>query len=537
MGLTLLNQLGESNPQLFRELKGQLKSRNLFVGIATSLVCQLLLLVTCAKKYSCLDYAGSNCTPLAWDIQWSFVFRTLDWILPFLVLVCGVYLLISDLGKEEHRGTLNFIRLSPQSSQSILIGKMLGVPALLYLGIVLAVPLHAGSALVAGLPLSWLLGIYTLWGVGCGFLYSAALLLTLLNGSKSGVQALAWSGTFLASLFGLFYISLTDFSFDWYRSSSGLGSWHWFLLPLGHRPELMFVWMLITLSVGTYWIWQAANRLLTNPSATVVSKSQSYWLVASVEVWLLGFVVPQLNSVPSDFQLSIGFGVLFVLNPVGFLVLNAALSPRPQALLDWACYRHKDSSTRQGVLHRSLIKDLIRGAKSPALVAIAINLLISAAIWIPWILLGLGQVESKGEFTTPRVLLGLLLTINVILIYAAIAQVMLFMNRWKRSLWAVGTVSVLIGVPIAIGVVLGISPLEIPFLWLFSPLPILALINASATTVFLCLLAQLGILGLLTLHLTRQLQKAGESASKALFAEPPCWPIGGLKSEAPADPN
>jgi hypothetical protein len=118
---------------------------------------------------------------------------------------------------------------------------------------------------------------------------------------------------------------------------------------------------------------------------------------------------------------------------------------------------------------------------------------------------------------------------NVILIYAAIAQVMLFMNRWKRSLWTVGTVSVLIGVPIAIGVVLGISPLEIPFLWLFSPLPILALIKASATTVFLCLLAQLGILGLLTLQLTRQLQKAGESATKTLFSKPPSLLLGGLK--------
>uniref|UniRef100_A0ACD5H1H9 Uncharacterized protein n=1 Tax=Desertifilum tharense IPPAS B-1220 TaxID=1781255 RepID=A0ACD5H1H9_9CYAN len=40
----------------------------------------------------------------------------------------GAYWLIDDLGKEERRGTLNFIRLSPQSAQSIFLGKLLGVP-------------------------------------------------------------------------------------------------------------------------------------------------------------------------------------------------------------------------------------------------------------------------------------------------------------------------------------------------------------------------------------------------------------------------
>jgi hypothetical protein len=528
MVLTLLNGLGEWNPQLVRELKGHLKRRNLFLTVASALVCQLLILVASSQQ-NCLHYVADKCVELDWQIRWELMFRTLNWILPLLLLVGGVHLLISDLDKEARRGTLNFIRLSPQPSQSILLGKLLGVPALLYLAIALTIPLHWVSALGAGVSLGWLLGIYALWGVGCGVFYSAAAYYTLTWSDRDVSKSLTWAGTFLACFVGFPYISVIDFSFDWYQHSSELGTWTWFLLPLWQQSELMLTWALITLGAGTYWIWQAANRLFTNPSATALSKGQSYWLVASVQIWLLGFAVPQVNSGTFDVQMFIGSFVLFFLNPIGFLMLNGALSPRRQALLDWACYRHKDSSTRKGFWHRSLVPDLMWGEKSPTLVAIAINLLISAAIWIPWIVWGSGQAQSQDNFTTPIVLLGLLLTINVILIYAAIAQLMLFMNRWQQSFWIVSTVGVLGGVPLAIWATFGISPLDMPYMWLLSPLPILTLVNASASTIFLSVLAQLSILGLLTLRLTQQLRKAGESASKALFAEHSSLPLGSIK--------
>ena len=527
MELKRLNQLGEWNPQLFRELKGQLTTRNLFLGVTISLVCQLFLLFLGSEM------RGDSINSLY--IRWESVFIILNWILPFLLLTCGVYLLISDLGKEEHRGTLNFIRLSPQSSQSILIGKMLGVPAVLYLGIVLAIPLHFGSALAANFSLGWLLEMYLLWGVGCGLLYSSAFLMTLLYGGKSGIQALAWSGTLLGFMFGSVYIYVIHVIFDSSGWSNGLGNWYWFSLPVGHDPQLTVLWMLITLSVATYWIWQAVNRMFRNPNSTVVSKSQSYWLVASLQLWLLGFCVPPLNEFSSDsqtfldFQVFLGATILLVFNPVGFISLSGVLSPRPQALRDWARYRHTSHFTDKKLLNRSLIQDLIWGEKSPGLVAIAINFLLTAAIWLPWIVLGLGQVESNKDFTVPMALLGLLLTLNVILIYVAIAQVMLFMSKWKQSVWIVGTVGVLVGALLAIWATMGMSPLEMPFLWLLSPLPIVAFTNATATTIFLGLLTQLGILGLLTLQLTRQFRKLGESTSKRLFTQSPSQPFIGLK--------
>lgn len=528
MKLKGLDQLGEWNPQLFRELKGLFKPRNLFLTVASSLVVQFLTLMVFSQQH-CLKYeaVGGACAQLDWDIQWQFVFRALNWLVPFLMVVCGFYLIVSDMGKEGRRGTLNFIRLSPQSSQSILSGKILGVPALVYLWVALAIPLHLGSALAAGVPLLWLLGIYTLWGVGCCLFYSTACLYSLRWSSpQCEPKSLAGAGSLLACFLAIPYISVIDFSLDGYRLGFGIGNWNWFLLPLSHQPALACAWMLITLSIGTYWIWQAGNRIFRNPSSTLLSKGQSYWLVGSLQVWLLGFVLPELNSASSATQFGIGCFFLFGLNPGCFLILNGALSPHRQALQDWARYRRDSRSTRQGFWNRSLVKDLVWGEKSPALVAIAINLVITLVIWVPWMLLWLHKDGQRGDATVQLALIGLLLTINSTLLYAALAELMLFVKKSKQILWAGG----IVGAVTVLALVLGTEGLKMPFLWVLSPWPVIALVSQTEPAVFfLGLLAQVAILGLLTLQLTRQLKKAGESTSKVLFAQSPSLPTGGVR--------
>lgn len=503
MGLTLLERLGEWNPQLFRELKGQLKRRNVCLVVASSLLPQVFILFMFEQ--------------LAGDMQSSAIFKVLNWLLPLLLLFCGVYLLISNVGNEQHRGTLNFIRLSPQSSQSILSGKLLGVPALLYLGIALAMPLHATAGLLTGVPLGWLLGVYLLWIAGCALCYSAALLITLLNRSPGGVQAQAWAGSFLSALFGLFYIGAIDSSFDTYQLGYGLGHWQWFLLPLSHAAGLVCAWMLITLSVGTYWVWQAANRLFQNPNATLVSKRQSYWLVGSIQVWLLGFAVPELHADPSDVRFFIGSSFLLILNPLGFLVLSMALSPHRQACTEWVRYRHQNRSTQKGLVKRSLVQDLIWGEKSSALVAIAINVAITTAIWLPWILLW--HEESLHEtIKTQQMLLGWLLSMNSILLYAALIELTLFVKAVKWLVGIAATGVALLVLQLVLASVLGIVPLNMPLLWVLSPMPAIAVAFVPTTTILLAWLAQVAILGVFTLQLVRQLRKAGESTSKALLA-------------------
>uniref|UniRef100_A0ACD5H3E0 Uncharacterized protein n=1 Tax=Desertifilum tharense IPPAS B-1220 TaxID=1781255 RepID=A0ACD5H3E0_9CYAN len=50
MRLNLMDTVGEWNPQLFRELKGRMKSRNIAIAVAVSLLTQLLVLFSFYQK-------------------------------------------------------------------------------------------------------------------------------------------------------------------------------------------------------------------------------------------------------------------------------------------------------------------------------------------------------------------------------------------------------------------------------------------------------------------------------------------------------
>ncbi|HBL11954.1 MAG TPA: ABC transporter permease, partial [Cyanobacteria bacterium UBA11162] len=209
MTLNLVNQVGESNPQLFRELKGRVIPRNILIAVATSLLGQLLLLISFGSKLPVADgtnpiynryctgaskeYSLPTCVTdglgsfiINWQLWWQDVFVWLSLIGIFALLVVGTYMLIGDLSKEESNGTLNFLRLSPGSSFSILGGKLLGVPILLYSVAALALPLHLVSGLSGHIPLSEILGFYVVIGSSCLFFYSTALLFGLVGNWLGG---------------------------------------------------------------------------------------------------------------------------------------------------------------------------------------------------------------------------------------------------------------------------------------------------------------------------------------------------------------
>jgi ABC-type transport system involved in multi-copper enzyme maturation permease subunit len=177
MALPWIDQLGEWNPQLFREIKGRLKPRNILIAVTISLVGQLLLLMSfvnhlpdvpvLSEEYtpifnryctgdspypkadgSLCSLVGSNSFEINWQLWCQDVFVWLSIIGIIALLVGGTYMLVNDLSKEEQRGTLNFLRLSPQSGTSILTGKLLGVPILLYLVVFLALPIPSDCDLL-----------------------------------------------------------------------------------------------------------------------------------------------------------------------------------------------------------------------------------------------------------------------------------------------------------------------------------------------------------------------------------------------------
>lgn len=489
---------------------------------------------------------------LWWRDHYEYIFLALSGIFAFTLLVAGTYLLINNLAQEERRGTLNFIRLSSQSEASILTGKILGVPILIYIFTALAVPLHLYSGVSAQIPLSRILIFYGVLIASCIFFYTVALLFGLVNSWLGSFQAPLGSGTVLAFLLitknmaslptGDGYINepiewlylLSPFlqiAYLFPKIFNGpiLTTWYFFNLPIGASVVNFIGFSLLNYALCTYWFWQGLKRCFRNPNATILSKRQSYLLVAWFQVMIWGFIVQEVTrfsfngNSDGPYQIIGNLFLLYFFNFVLLCGLIAVLSPQRQALQDWARYRH------QKVSNRHLLQDLIWGEKSPALVAMAINLVIATTPFVVWVLLlpaGRDNIYTNRFYwwlpegiDKTKLLLPSALLISMMMICATIAQIILLMKTPKRSLGAIGAIAATLLLTPIILAVLGINSSTSHIWWLFSIFPWAGIQYATTTTIFMVFLGELCVLALLILQLRRQLRKAGESASKALFSQ------------------
>lgn len=554
--ISIYRKLGEENAQLFRELKGRLNPRNVALALGISLVAQLLIIMSCRSQlpasllkqttskyctgsapeyyhyeYNCIKDITGNWM-INWQVWWLQVFIILSLVSTIALLTVGAYMLIGDLSREERNGTLNFIRLSPQSTQNIFLGKILGVPILLYLAAAAIIPLHLWSGLAAEIPLPLILS-FDLLLVSCGiFIYSAALLFGLVNSWMGGFQSWLGSGIVFGStlVFSSKYITLNGWDlidifspttilpylvphaflkniriFDTTAADrlSDLQNWEWFYFPIGASVVAFILFAIFNYCLWTALIWRSLKRCFRDRNATLLSKRQSYIVTACFSALSMGFALQSFN------QGTEGHGVPLVWNFLLFCGLIASLSPQRQALQDWARYRREGGKKRK---FHYLMPDLIWGEKSPAVVALDFNLLIVAALFVPAVLL-----VADGPSKQMQMLLALLLNVGLILICATIAQLMLLMKSRKRALWAAGTVGTVIILPLLTLAFLSAQPYSTAMPFLFTALSFTAVKEATATSICVALLSQFSVLVLLNLRLKQQLLKAGESASKALL--------------------
>jgi len=544
MNINLLDTIGNWNSQLFRELKGRLKMGNIAIASVLSLSAQLLLFLYWRAQIpvvppvsegnypihdrfcngiKCIQDAAGNFI-INWPSWWLQIFVYLSIFGAVVLLVVGTYMLVADLDQEERRGTLNFIRLSPQSATQILIGKILGVPILLYLATILAVPLHTYSGLAAHIPLHHILCFDIAMVASCALFYSGAMLFSLTT------SWLGWFQPWLASAVVGIFISLAfrmprsgtavdlltflspapvlkylvyrvteshNHNFNWLVEK--FENLQWFHLQVGENLLACTALSLLMAAVATYWMWQGWQRRFPNPTATVLSKKQSYLLVICYQSIILGF------TLQSKITRSENIGCLLLMNFLLLLALIAALTPGRQALYDWARYRKQIVPSNHKVWRRYPILDLIWSEKSPASVAIAINFFILTLILIPEFL-----SESQAFFF-------IIFLVNLFLIYATITQLFLFAKIRNKEIWAACTIGGAIVLLPMILWRLSLTPEKAPLIWVFSVFGGLILESASAPTIFLSMLGQWTVLVLLNLQLRRQLRIAGESASKALL--------------------
>ncbi len=554
-----MNLIGDWNPQLLRELKGRLKSRNLILATAMSLLGQFVVFMYFQTQLPTKDsllYTHKYCTGkviynskecigdefgnviINWQL-WSLdAFTLLSIIGCFTLLIAGTYLLISDLANEERRDTLNFIRLSPQSPYSILWGKMLGVPILLYAAVLVAVPLHLWLGLVAKIPLTMILSFYAIAIAASLFYYSGALLFGLVGSWLGNFQAWLGSGVVLGFLMFTKQAIVPDVAADtpfvvlrlinpYYliphpnvssifpSDNPNFVNFHWFGIPLGATFLITVCFAVLVYFIGAYFIWQSLQRCFRDPNATILSKKQSYLLTTCFTGITLGCVNWQKLAVYSSHTLFENLSCLIFLNLWLFLYLIAALNPNRQALQDWTRYGH--ISQHKGQHHSKLIRDLIWGEKSPGILAIAINAIIAITCLSVFILISEVSIDYKLNAFVSLFFCG-----SLAVIYAVIAQVLLLIKNQHRLFWATGAVGAAIVLPLIILVMLFSDPVNNSFLWLFSAAAPLIVLYPSADypstmTTFLAILGHCGILGLLVFQLTRKLKKVGESATKALL--------------------
>ena len=560
-----IGRMGDWNPQVFREFKERLTIRNMSITVGLSLLMQALIGIyyntqlpiynpdravsniryclvgvdnenlSMSATYSNYPDSCSFDTPghfkIDWHLWWSDIFTNLSWILPFILIAGSVYLLAADLIREEKRGTLNFIRLSPQSAQTIFIGKILGVPSLIYLATAAFIPLHLFAGLHGDSRLSLLTAWYVTIGAMSLLLSSAAVAYVLLGGNQAIVPLLAI--VFLVREFLLpinaFLSSKID-ARDWFRGIHG-SSWlwtpirdlsssnrlhlSWFGMPIFDRPLWFYAFLTVLCAIGSYWIWQVLERRYINPTATAIGKYQSYAINLGFQIWLAGFAVSVLGSSDSYHRESL-LVALSALDLLGLLFLIPLLLPNKQALQEWSRYRRDRGSDRQlKFWQRGLVRDLIANDRSPALLAIAINIGMALCLWLPIALIFFPHSEGR------RFAAGLCVATSLSLIYAVIAHLGLFLNFKHRS-WSilaivVGAMLLPIGFAFVIGPTNGTPRGITAIFFLFSPFAPAGIFGLSGGTILATFMAQLAIFAGLTHQLQRKLKIVGQSQTQDLL--------------------
>lgn len=560
----IFSEIGDRNPQLLREIKGRLNAKNLIITSLISVMGQGLIMAYFADAlphgihktysryctggnpndaYGSVSYAHSDYIKCVKDLLghwmiveelwWLDIFITLSVIAIFGLLILGTYILIADLAKEESQGTLNFIRLSPQSSFSIITGKILGVPMPLYFMAALAGPLHLWAGLSASIPLQLVLGFDLVLIAACAFFYSCAVAYTLVSsglgafrpwlGAGAVVMLLCLTSTLVASdsfslenpirwliLFypgSVFpYLAQSTFlppSAVRYINYYSIQNLHFYGLPLFEKSSIAIAFILGNFALWSYWICQGIGRRFHNPIKTLITKRHSYLLCLSFIFTIVGFT-GLMSERESDQILNFVTLQFFIFGL--FILLIGALSPQRQTLIDWAAYRHQKPKSQ-----RNLLKDLFWGETSPSTLAIAMNLAIITLYMVLFLIL-LPRGEHKNAF-----LINQLVNSSLILIFAVLAQ-LLILNS-KRNLGAavalfVGCLGILPIIPLA----MFFRPESAPAVWFFTLFSWVAIEHATTTTIFMSILAQWGTFLLLTMRLTKQLNKAGESHTKALLS-------------------
>ena len=449
-----LDRLGNWNPQLLRELKGNCTSRNLTLATLSSLIAQAAFWMNWQRiavetatvstetegilRFYCTGQADEElraCELLSsatfavnWPLWWLDLFFWLSSILVGLLVLGGTQALITNWLEESKQGTLDFIRMTPEPSHRILWGKLLGAPALIHWAVLLALPLQTLAGLQAGLGLGGLLLADGVAVAFLGALYLLGLFYASVSDSKQAISSWAFG---ILGLF-LFAPALTIARGVMIRGTMDTPvspSWFWFGQDLILQPQLCAAIAIAGCAGVALTFWQAVIRRFQNPANTFITKVRSYWLTIGFNLLAMGFFMPWN---PNHFQGWAVVGCFWLIQMFAWVVL---LLPTRQTLLDWARYRHFQR-TRDARSSQRAIDDWLWGENSPPLLALLVNGGLTIALWSPWALAFCFNSSTQGLL----VLVAIGCTTGLMLLYGALAQWALLWQVRRPVAWAAGLV-------------------------------------------------------------------------------------------------
>lgn len=570
MLVNIIDKLGDWNPQFWREAKGSLKSRNIAIAAGAALILQFLVVQFFLSYLPVVKIFNGEVTPtnnfyctgsdkmcllengsfvINWPGWWYHIFICLTILVTVVLLIGGSYAIAKNLAQEERRGTLNFIRYSPQSTTTILVGKVLGVPILVYIFALLTAPLQLWAGFAAQISPIVVWGFWVVLAASCTFFYSIALLFGLsLPNQKTNANS-DWQAGYASGLV-LLFLGLSAIKpihnniADWlnlfsplillfhtsnpvYGPGSGISSYgnleklHWFYIPVGASSLGTTILVLLNYFVWTFWIWQALSRRFANPQGLIISKEQSYKFMAGFTGISLGFIL-QLSWYKGGYlrpeNAIFNYGVMpALLNFVVLLILTIWLSPSSQVLGDWARYRvsmRKNSPVRKQSQIKQIAQDLVLVDKSPAPLAIAINTAI-ATIPVTAVLL----FYNFQYFDRIKVIFSALFFMSIVAIYASLYQFLTSMKLSQNSNLPLMAIILAIFLPPFSFLLLDLNMVKSPGIWLMSTWPWGGINTGEVSMMAMGLLSEWGVLILLNWQLRNRLQKAGESDSKRLLAD------------------
>jgi len=548
-----IDQLGDWNPQLFRELKGRLTAKSVSLMALISMVGQSLVYFSfnSSLPYSgignstghyclgtsatnpnldnfCIENAAGNIV-VNWPLWWTEMFLTLSLIGFFVLLLGGTYLLIQDLTKEQKQGTLNFVTLSPQSAVAIALGKILGVPIWIYGCIAFALPLHFWSGIRGGIPVHLLLMFYAVIAACCLFFYSGALLFALV--SQGGPSLKSWLGTgalfyvsgmttlliiheriYVANVMdGVLLLNPIHMLVFLSKASPIANKLHWFQFdPLGDisffqvhiagGAAIAALSHLVIYGIGIYWFAQAFKRKFHNAHSTLITKKQSYILTTLLTIFSVGFTVQEPYQYSSDFNnWLVNFTLLSVCAIFYLLILIAALSPSYQSIQDWSRYQNHQP------------REWLWGERSPAFWAIALNGLICfGGVAIA----GLIVMEAPYRLAF---FLGIVMQLLVVMLLVGVGQTVLLRKTKKRSVLATSMIMACVILPLILLAMEGASPELYSAPWLWTITPIIAANYASIPVIITTILGQMAAIAVMHQLIQQRIKRIGASELRQLL--------------------